>query len=347
MSLDRAGGKWWVATHRALHTTAHVIRSSCHLVILSSLLFLLALPIPAHAREDGPGDGVSVWTVDTGGGASSGGGYRLTGTAGQTDATTARLSAGGYELRGGFWHGWKETTSGSGAEHPTLFLPLIGKEMPQPYVYHEDFEDAVGGEWPQHDRVTTSPSGQRFLGEFGNQIATLRLADLPSHNQVTVAFDLYLLRSWDGNQVSIPDDPVLQALLVPTAADGLIGPDRWQLRADGQALLDTTFANIPGFRQAYPGGDHPARTGATAVNSLGYVFGDAVMDTIYRVERTFAHSGRSLALDFQALGLQIPEDESWGIDNITVTVQTIAGVPGEAPAQPEPPEVLWIPAINR
>ncbi|MBI3957947.1 MAG: hypothetical protein HY328_03980 [Chloroflexi bacterium] len=96
------------------------------------------------------------------------------------------------------------------------------------------------------------------------------------------------------------------------------------MASHGQPLLDTTFANIPGFPQAYPdgypGGSHPAQTGAVAANSLGYVFGNAVMDATYHVERTFAHTGRSLTLDFQAFGLQTPEDESWGLDDVTVTV---------------------------
>jgi hypothetical protein len=44
------------------------------------------------------------WTVDGGGGiASQGGGYELSGTAGQPDAGV--LSGGVYTLGGGFWRG--------------------------------------------------------------------------------------------------------------------------------------------------------------------------------------------------------------------------------------------------
>ena len=51
-----------------------------------------------------PGDYQIVWsTIDGGGGQSSGGQYKLTGTIGQPDAS---YSAGGnYELLGGFWPG--------------------------------------------------------------------------------------------------------------------------------------------------------------------------------------------------------------------------------------------------
>ena len=44
---------------------------------------------------------LSWWTVDGGGGTSTGGGFTLDGTIGQPDAGT--LSGGGFELRGGFW----------------------------------------------------------------------------------------------------------------------------------------------------------------------------------------------------------------------------------------------------
>ena len=47
---------------------------------------------------------LSWWTVDNGGGSSSGNGYTLSGTIGQPDAGTI-ASGGEYTLAGGFWHG--------------------------------------------------------------------------------------------------------------------------------------------------------------------------------------------------------------------------------------------------
>jgi hypothetical protein len=44
---------------------------------------------------------IDWWTVDGGGGTSTGGVYTLTGTIGQPDAGT--LSGGNYTLQGGFW----------------------------------------------------------------------------------------------------------------------------------------------------------------------------------------------------------------------------------------------------
>lgn len=50
---------------------------------------------------------IDWFTVDGGGGLSSGGAYMLTGTIGQPDAAIA--SGGGYTLEGGFWSGFAST----------------------------------------------------------------------------------------------------------------------------------------------------------------------------------------------------------------------------------------------
>jgi hypothetical protein len=59
---------------------------------------------------------LSWWTVDGGGGASSGDGYTLMGTAGQPDA--AVLTGGEYALLGGFW-------GGAAAGEYRVYLPLM------------------------------------------------------------------------------------------------------------------------------------------------------------------------------------------------------------------------------
>jgi hypothetical protein len=64
-------------------------------------LAVLALSaVAAYAQPDG-GFGLNWWTVDAGGGTSSGGIYAVRGTAGQSDVGTS--SGATYTLRGGFW----------------------------------------------------------------------------------------------------------------------------------------------------------------------------------------------------------------------------------------------------
>src|SRR6188474_3481798 len=68
---------------------------------LSTLTVLLAAVFSAAAARAQP-YGLSWWTVDGGGGRSSGGPYELTGTAGQPDAG-GPFAGAPYGLHSGFW----------------------------------------------------------------------------------------------------------------------------------------------------------------------------------------------------------------------------------------------------
>ena len=78
----------------------------------------------------------------------------------------------------------------------------------------------------------------------------------PPHGALRVSFDLYVLKSWDGNSP-------------------LYGADRWTLSVTGgPGLLDTTFSNNPkvgkeGSHQNYPQPQAMPRTGAARTNTLG------------------------------------------------------------------------------
>jgi hypothetical protein len=186
-------------------------------------------------------------------------------------------------------------------------------------VYFNNFEVGAGNQW-SIPRLSQTPSGRHFLGEFGSEGTVLSLSNLPRHSDVTVAFDLYIIRTWDGNQIEYTWP---QGFNQP---DEVVGPDVWGLRADGVSLLSTTFANWESllFRQAYPGsfpgGDYLARSGAAENNTLGYTAGGMPMDAVYHLTFTFPHSSNTLGVNFAALGLQALADESWGLDNVRVMV---------------------------
>jgi hypothetical protein len=187
-------------------------------------------------------------------------------------------------------------------------LAIIAAQPAWQGLYFNDFEDIVGAEWSSGKTdVTPSVRARFFLGQFGNETITLTLSDLPTHTQVTVSFDLFILRSWDGN-------------------NQIYGPDIWQLKVDeGQTLLHTTFANAPpdlvDFMQAYPGAypdhDYLPYTGAAEIKTLGYT--DAP-DSVYHLSYSFDHTASILSLDFSGQGLQGIKDESWGLDNVEVMI---------------------------
>jgi hypothetical protein len=177
-------------------------------------------------------------------------------------------------------------------------------QAPDPIlVYSNDFSGTVGGEWSSNT-VSTSPSGQRFLGEFLNQQVGL-LVLLPPHSQLVVQADIYFIRSWDGTGTEY-------------------GPDTFNMGVDATTLLNTTISNVDS-NQNYPnasgGSQVAAGTGALATNTLGYIYWDEQIpiDATYRFTYTLNHTAAAAFIHWQASGLQYLLDESWGIDNVRIS----------------------------
>ena len=127
---------------------------------------------------------------------------------------------------------------------------------------------------------------------------------------------MYILRTWDGNNLNA-------------------GPDVFSLSLpDGPTLLHTTFANAGGaiganvrlqaYPRVYPGDHHGCGFGAVEINTLGYTASEegkqVPMDAVYRLSYTLAHTSSSLLLDFSAVGLEALDNESWGLTNVQVSV---------------------------
>ncbi|MEI6785639.1 MAG: hypothetical protein WCQ21_32530, partial [Verrucomicrobiota bacterium] len=173
-----------------------------------------------------------------------------------------------------------------------------------------DFEGAVGPEW-SHQKVDITPVGnRRFLGQFGNDTVSLTLNGLPAHQEVTVSFDLFIIRTWDGNWGDI-----------------------WELRMrNGPTLLHTTFSNNEtgvdpqAFPKDYPGGANAPQTGAVETNTLGYVW-DGDRDAVYHLTFTVPHTDETLGIAFAGSDLEDISNESWGLDNVRVELTPDKGVP--------------------
>ena len=184
-------------------------------------------------------------------------------------------------------------------------------------VYEADFEGAVGAEWSSTTTDATPTGNRRFLGQFGNDAVTLTIpaAAIPAGTTVfKLDFDLFVIRTWDGNHNGSGS-----------------GPDRWSLSVNGQSLLDTSFSNnhpnsgLAGqaFPSQFGGGQFAPHTGAAEINTLGFTFpGVDVMDSVYHLEPTIPYSGGDLALTFTGLLTTPGEDESWGLDNVQLTALT-------------------------
>jgi len=184
-------------------------------------------------------------------------------------------------------------------------------------IYSNNFETSAGSEWSKTNRSTTPIGGRKFLGEFNNDTVSLTLNNpLLNNNTVTVEFDLFIIRYWDGNT---------------GYADSNYGDATFTLTtSNGQTLFNTTFSNYDTTTQSYPNsagqGNYPARTGAVENNTLGYQnwYGGPKLDSVYHLTSTFTNASNALSLNFTASGLQLwyntSDVGSWGIDNISVRV---------------------------
>jgi hypothetical protein len=174
------------------------------------------------------------------------------------------------------------------------------------------------------DQATTSPGGQSFLGEFGNEQFQAGWNGDQEYNFVHAILDVYILRSWDGNQTSDLLPPELRA------PDGVVGPDRWSLSINGATVINTTFSNwsyLP-YRQSFPcwapGGSYAPQTGSVAANSLGYTFGPYAMDSTYHFDLYHpTNNNHGAWVQAEASGLQPKTDESWGLDNIYIFIRAL------------------------
>jgi hypothetical protein len=180
-------------------------------------------------------------------------------------------------------------------------------------------------------QTDTAPLDNRiFLGQFGEQEVTLSLAELPSHDSISIAFDFYAINTWDGN-------------INDTVADNA-SPDIFALDVDGtDTLIYATFTNNPGigefqsFPSNYPlNGNNPTNnppgTGALTTNQLGFPDTDGMEswgfgpeDAEYHLTYTFANSNDSVKFNFLG-GMLNPgsplSDESWGLDSVIVSIGT-------------------------
>ncbi|MAT41911.1 MAG: hypothetical protein CL609_06190 [Anaerolineaceae bacterium] len=174
--------------------------------------------------------------------------------------------------------------------------------------------------------VTTPNTGSSFFGEFGNDAVTLNFADLPSHNQVAVSFDLHIFRTWDGTGEDY--DPPFDLVNFDEKFTSF-GPDFWRLSVNDELrLLETTFSNWPTKSQSYPNwfgaGIHPPKTGADAVNTLGY---DPRRggDSTYHLSYLILHNEDDISFTLSAEGLESLTNESWGFSNFQLRVTNLEG----------------------
>jgi len=182
-------------------------------------------------------------------------------------------------------------------------------------VYHNNFDSGDTTGWSTSTTDVT-PSGRRFLGQFGNGGTALTLNGLTVGETLRLEFDFYAIHTWDGEST-------------------LWGPDTWRVGVVGGAeLLIATFAvgdaSYADGTQSYPGteggGTFPGRFMANENNTLGYLYmGTFQRDAVWHVVLDTPVTDPSMTVSFEGSGLQPLFDESWGLDGFTASVVPAPG----------------------
>jgi len=208
---------------------------------------------------------------------------------------------------------------------PSLNLDVAaGKQTTPPpppatVIYSQDFESGIAslGAWNM-SLLATSPGSRAmpstsFLGRLGDQ--ELSLSVPAGKTSVTISFDLYIIGTWDG------------------AGYQGFGGDWWQIEvsrngAARENVFHTSFSNQSTKPQHFPkqvtDGTSPADKGALLVNALGYPKASGKFDAgdaIYHLTYTVSNPGAGpLVFYFHTTTpMQDLNDESWGIDNVSVS----------------------------
>lgn len=142
----------------------------------------------------------------------------------------------------------------------------------------------------------------------------IHLSNLPAHDSVSLSFLLAIIDSWD-------------------SSNGAPSPDIFNVVVDGNYVLTATFANQSGTITDTVG------TSLTNLMDLwsgpsGPHFNDRAYDVTGDARLTsIAHTASTLTVELFASGSgwQGGTDESWGIDNLAVTINATATVPVPEP----------------
>jgi hypothetical protein len=190
-----------------------------------------------------------------------------------------------------------------------FFLSVLASPLMAVTVYTETFEsEAVGPEWTGVTDLSITGGLSAFgfealhLHNSTASTTTLSLLGLPQHDSVTVNFHLAM---WDSID---------------------LGSDQFVITGGGQTLYNssTDFGNyFPGDNVGHgPGTLLTEAFTAFAIPDYGQNSG--FRDSARLVSFTFPHTGESIAFTWQFPNSQGGTDESFGLDNVTVSV---TGVP--------------------
>ena len=142
----------------------------------------------------------------------------------------------------------------------------------------------------------------QFLHNKTTGLTTFQVTNMPTHSSIKLNFLIGLLDSWD-------------------STNGSPAPDYLSITIDGNLVATLTTNNAGGSVTEFAGGTVLAYK--DQVDSHIF-YSDTLLDMSSASWTSFAHSASSITIGFQAggNGWQGGDDESWGVDNLSVWVNS-------------------------
>lgn len=158
--------------------------------------------------------------------------------------------------------------------------------------------------------------GGNFLSSFDpafgpTSSATLILSNLPSHSSINITGLLAAMDTWDSDAGAV-----------------CCSPDYFQILVDGVLVFQDTYNNIQGSNNNI---NLLTDIGA-GYQERGFNTFDAFSDQAFDLENELAnilHSSSTLTISFVGTGggWEFGDNESWGVDNLLVGLNSASGVP--------------------
>ena len=185
-----------------------------------------------------------------------------------------------------------------------LCLCALPQAWAQTVIYTNDFESGqIGPEWSSNTYLDTHQQFSTFVGRYSQfewVTLTIPASSIPpgggeSPVDMLVEFDLYAIDSWDGSEL-------------------VHGIDLFTVKVNEVLFFSESIANTHSFQTF--------REPDIGRTQLGY---GTWKDSIYLdVTVPFTHDrGADLVIKWQSRNLLSLADESWGIDNVRVSVTNV------------------------
>ena len=191
-------------------------------------------------------------------------------------------------------------------EDETLSAPGLGDEQAAVVVFEDKFNDGISEPWLSVDFGRLSEPYGGFLGNFADDEASFEIDGLPVHSRLALEFDVYTFDTWDGHeQITIVEEH--SGRITSFSIGRLVrSTDPSSTREKAGVEVASTASNSV----------------AVEWSSLGSITDDQFHAVeAHRVRIGFPHRGDSARVFFLGENTQGIEDESWGLDNVSLTAK--------------------------